>query len=151
MYVFLALSGASSSAVQTLMVEVSRAIDSKKSTSADEAEKTVNGTSPTAAAAVANTTATAAVVSVDTAVLDADSKADSEADLSAENAAELQETFLAELGLYASGNQVDVSPCYAAFEGAFRNPEVGEMDQDSRNSLTLMLMGSVEGEKETIR
>lgn len=110
-------------------------IASTKPASAIEAEKTGDGTPATSPAA-----GDGAVASLDTV---------DEADSLARNTP-LLESFRAELELYTSGDQVDVSPCYAAFEAVFRNPEVREMAQDARNSLMLMLMNSVEGETRTV-
>ena len=58
-----------------------------------------------------------------------------------------KERLRGELELYMSGNEIDASPCYAALEGVFRNPEISEMDQDARNGLLQTLLSCVEGER----
>lgn len=142
------------------MVEAAKALDSAAAstspTSVKEEEKAgdddpvTSTTAATTVTAVTTTTITspataaATVASIGTAI-DNDSNTETEADSSPRNS-KLLESFRAELELYASGDQVDVAPCYSAFEGVFRNPEVREMEQETRNDLMLMLMNSVEGE-----
>lgn len=135
------------------MKEVDKALGSADSnsapTSADEEDNAADGTpaaSTTPAAAVAittpitasstSTTSPAAVASVDTA-LENSTKTENESNPSFVNA-KLRESFVAELDLYTSGNQVDASPCYAAFESIFRTPGV--------RTRMRMLMNCIEGE-----
>eukprot|EP00903_Cladosiphon_okamuranus_P020275 g18606.t2 len=145
-----------SSAVEALMVEAAKALDnatgSNKPTCVDEAEKTRDGTlvTPTSAAATnmvatiaaSPTTGAAAVASIDTTV-NSNGKTENKIASSARNA-KLQESLRAELELYMSGDQVDASPCYLAFEAVFSNPETPKKDQESRNSLMRMLMNCIE-------
>lgn len=147
LFMIVTLSGAGSAAIETLMVGAGKALDSadasRNPTGVDEEDKTDDG-SPATSTTTSPATPAAATASIDTS-LEIDSRTGDAADTSIRNA-RLQESFRTELELYASGNQVDVCPCYASFEAVFRNPEVREMDQGSRNSLMLMLMSSIEGE-----
>ena len=133
-----------------------RAIASTAPASVDEAERTGDGppaTSTTGAPAFSTTTAAAAaagtspattgctVPSIDTAV-DEDRKTVDGANSSARSA-ELLDSFLAELELYTSGDQVDASPCYTAFENVFGKPGV--------RTRMRMLINCIEGERRDSR
>lgn len=122
-----------SSALEKLMVEVDKALDST-STAA-----------PAATATAATTAATSATVaSIDTG--NGNGNGDDVMASSIRNA-EIKEAFRAALARYTSGDDVDASPCYVALERAFSKPEVSEMDQSIRDDLMQLLMTCVEGEK----
>lgn len=141
-----------SSAIERLMVVVGQSLDRKTTPSVDAEQKTGDGapatcTTPAATAAIAAATATTATISPATAAsavasidpaLNNDSKADNAADFSPSTAAQLRESFRAELELYASGNRVDASPCYMAFEDA-----LGKLGAQMH---VRMLLNCIEGE-----
>lgn len=155
MYVSVTCSGAGSSAVEALMVEAGKALDSSADVSStptgvDEEEKRGDGvpatpTTVTGTVAAATTTTTspsatpaAPIASVDTA-LDSGSKTGNVA-VSSDRNAKLRESLRSELELYASGSQVDASPCYVAFEAIFSKPGLRV------HKFMCMLMNCIEGE-----
>eukprot|EP00903_Cladosiphon_okamuranus_P020276 g18607.t1 len=142
-----------SSAIETLMAEVGKALNiatagnispgvKGEQKAAGDSPSTPTAVAAAVAAATSPVTPAAGVASIDNAV-DSAGKIENGAASSARNT-ELQEAFRTEFEFYTSGNQVDASPCYMAFEAVFRNPEVRDMDQESRDNLMHMLMNSVE-------